>query len=365
MQITPQLRMNIQKVGVITFVYVLINIFTAFFNDSVLNSPFSLGPSDFFVFKDHIFLNSLGGLVSGILGGTMLVIVNSRIFRKKSFGFALGVTAISYVIIFFIVIMVIGLTNARLQLGPESSYQEILNKGFAIFTDQSIIVYFVMWFVITLFTLFMLQVNDKFGPGILKKFILGQYFSPKEEERIFMFVDMRSSTTIAEKIGNEKYFKLLSDLFSDITDTILNTEGEIYQYVGDEIVISWPMKRGLRNANCIRCFSLIQKKLKEQSDTYKNKFGVAPEFKAGVHFGSVTAGEIGQIKKEIIYSGDVLNTTARIQEQCNHYGVNFLISKETFDLVHNTDNFELVPLGKIDLRGKEEKVHINTVKQIA
>jgi len=99
---------------------------------------------------------------------------------------------------------------------------------------------FILWGTITLF---LLQVNDKFGSGILLKFLAGNYHQPKKEERIFMFMDMRSSTTIAEKIGNEKYFNLLNDVFADITNTIINYEGEIYQYVGDEIVISWSIKR--------------------------------------------------------------------------------------------------------------------------
>ena len=91
--------------------------------------------------------------------------------------------------------------------------------------DSTLITYFILWGVITLSTLFLLQVNDKFGPGILLKFLAGNYHQPKKEQRIFMFMDMRSSTSIAEKIGNEKYFNLLNDLFSDITDTILNNEG--------------------------------------------------------------------------------------------------------------------------------------------
>ena len=73
------------------------------------------------------------------------------------------------------------------------------------------------------------------------------------------------------------------------------------------------------------------------------------------------AGEIGVIKKDIIYSGDVLNTTARIQEQCNEYGVNILISKETFDLIADNKGYQLIPLGSIELRGKERKIDLNTI----
>lgn len=86
------------------------------------------------------------------------------------------------------------------------------------------------------------------------------------------------------------------------------------------------------------------------------------EFKAGLHSGSVTAGEIGSIKRDIVYSGDVLNTTARIQEQCNQYQVNFLTSRETFDLFGDQQGFEPVPLGEIVLRGKQEIINLNTIR---
>jgi len=154
----------------------------------------------------------------------------------------------------------------------------------------------------------------------------------------------------------------LRDLFADLTDTILNNEGEIYQYVGDEIIISWPIKRGIRNANCLRCFTQIQEKLTELGPSYEKKYQVIPEFKAGLHYGFVMAGEIGVIKKDIIYSGDVLNTTARIQEQCNQYKVDILISKETFDLLSDTEGYKLIPLGSIELRGKQRKIDLNTIE---
>jgi len=76
------------------------------------------------------------------------------------------------------------------------------------------------------------------------------------------------------------------------------------------------------------------------------------------------AGEIGVIKKDIIYSGNVLNTTARIQEQCNHYKVDILLSKEIFDLISENKDFKIKPLGSIELRGKKRKIDLNTISPI-
>ena len=361
MKISRQLKLNFQKVAIITLAYVAINVFHFFYNNALLNSPYSLGPSLLFTVQSYLLTQILIGIVSGVLAGTLLVTVNSQLFRRRSFKHAMLTTLIAYVFIFFLVTFMATFVNLLAEKGLQGVSYDSLKTLLGIIFDPTLMTAFIMWGAIILFTLFLLQINDKFGPGVLVKFLAGNYHLPQKEERIFMFMDMRSSTTIAEKIGNEKYFNLLNDLFSDITNTILNNEGEIYQYVGDEIVLSWPMKKGIRKANCLRCYTQIQEKLKDLGPSYEKRYGLMPEFKAGIHSGHVMAGEIGVIKKEIIYSGDVLNTTARIQGQCNQYGVDILISKQTFDLISDTDAYKLIPLGSIALKGKEQKINLNTI----
>ena len=67
------------------------------------------------------------------------------------------------------------------------------------------------------------------------------------------------------------------------------------------------------------------------------------------------------IKKDIVYSGDVLNTTARIQGLCNQYKVDFLLSKIAYDLIEENDHFEYISLGNIELRGKENEINLITI----
>jgi len=364
MKISRHLKLNIHKVFGITLAFVAINLFLTFFNFALINSPYSLGPSPLFNPKSYLLSNLLVGMIAGLLAGVVLVVVNSKLFRKRSFKFAMLTTLLAYVLIFLFVTILATFVNLVGEHTLQGITFDSLKIALGFVFDWTLLSHFVLWGAITLFTLFLLQVSDKFGPGIFLKFLLGNYHQPKKEERIFMFLDMRSSTSIAEKIGNEKYFNLLNDLFSDITETILNHEGEIYQYVGDEIVISWSIKKGIRNANCLRCFTQIQGKLSRLTPKYEKEYKLMPVFKAGIHSGMVMAGEIGVIKKDIIYSGDVLNTAARIQDQCNRYSVDILISKETFDLLSDTDEYKPIPMGSIELRGKARKIDLNTVSMI-
>lgn len=344
--------------------WILIGVFIVFYNNTLLNTPFlSHGPSEIYQLDVQLGIWTFISAIGGLFAGVFLVNINSRVFRKKSFRYALVTITYSYILLFTILMIVYLAIRSNIALGTNANLKTMFNLSLNMVQKFYPLVQFILWGIVTLLTLFFLQMNDKFGPGILKKFLLGKYYQPKKEDRIFMFLDMKSSTTIAEEIGNEKYFNLLSNLFSHLTDTILNNEGEIYQYVGDEIVISWPTKRGVKNANCIHCYNDIKNRLDELKAYYNDKYGITPQFKAGIHHGIVMAGEVGVIKKDIIYSGDVLNTASRIQSKCNEYNVDFLISENTLALFKPKDieGFKTNKISSIILRGKKEKVIINSI----
>jgi len=181
-----------------------------------------------------------------------------------------------------------------------------------------------------------------------------------EVDRIFMFLDIISATSIAEKLGHIKYFELLNDFFDDLAEPIEIHKGEIYQYVGDEVVVSWPLKEGIDNANCIQCFFNIMDTLNGLTEKYMDKYKLIPGFKAGMHCGKVTTGVVGTYKKEIVYTGDVLNTTSRIEGQCNLYKVNLLFSKDLKDKIKPFDGNEFVEMGEINLRGKKSHIALYT-----
>lgn len=210
---------------------------------------------------------------------------------------------------------------------------------------------------------FLKTVDRKFGPGNLWKLIIGTYHHPKEEELIFMFLDLKGSTTHAERLGHLRFSELIQDCFIDLS-VVIDHQALVYQYVGDEVILYWGVESGLENANCARAYFLFADRLKDRGGYYQKKYGLTPEFKAGINIGSATVLEIGEIKREISYLGDVLNTAARIQGKCNDYGEELLISgllKERFHSVPN--DLVLNEIGKVELRGREEAVAIFSVRR--
>ena len=188
--------------------------------------------------------------------------------------------------------------------------------------------------------------------------------STSEVDRVFMFLDLKSSTEIAESLGHNKYFDLLNDFFSDISDPIVACQGEIYQYVGDEVVITWPLDKGIEKAQCLQCFFHICDVIEMGADRYVEKYGLIPEFKAGMHYGKVTTGSIGTIKKETVFSGEVLSTASRIEGLCNQYRVNLLLSKDLLNLLPIEESLVPREIDSIVLRGKQESITLFSVERV-
>jgi adenylate cyclase len=224
---------------------------------------------------------------------------------------------------------------------------------------------FLTWYVIVIITIFALDVSEKYGAGILKKQLMGRYHTPLQEDRIFLFLDLKSSTEIAESIGDENYFRMLRDLYQAANEAIIGFNGEIYQYVGDEIVISWTRDQGLDQANCLQCFFAILDMIDKRSVSFRELYGVVPEYKAAIHSGQVTAGEVGIIKKDIVYSGDVLNSTARMMALCKQYKVNLIVSNEIREALVHTPGYTFTYLDNPILRGKSVHTKLFSVKREA
>ncbi|MDX1909558.1 MAG: adenylate/guanylate cyclase domain-containing protein [Bacteroidia bacterium] len=179
-----------------------------------------------------------------------------------------------------------------------------------------------------------------------------------EEDRVFMFLDIRSSTRLAESLGSVRYFHLLRDFVQDLSPVITACEGQIYQYAGDQIVVSWPMEG---KSCCLNCFFEAADTLDSRRHLYMDRYGVCPEFKAAIHGGTVCRGHIGAGRQEWIYAGDVLNTTSRIEELCNELNTNILISEVVASQLPPEVAYILTSVGVFQLRGRQAAVELFTV----
>lgn len=271
-------------------------------------------------------------------------------FLAKSCILLLSALVITFVIQFINTIFVLG-NSLNATLNDIENYA--LHKNWLI---QKVVYWISIFFV----TQLILIINEKYSPGVFLEIMTGRYIRPKVENRIIMFMDLKDSTPIAEKLGHSVYFEFIREFIYLISLAIIEFEGIIYQYVGDEVVCSWKNTE----KNTVKCLNAViqsRKNIQRKSTYFKRKYGIVPEFRVGINVGEVTVGEIGVLKKDLAMSGDTMNTTARIRSACNELNHHFIVSKDFVD-ASGLKGWQTESLGLVDLKGKDQSIELFSLK---
>jgi adenylate cyclase len=337
---------QLQQLAIITVVWLIIGFLIPFYDHLALSTMNAAPPVPKYTLPEAILINMGAALTGALLGGSFLVFFVNVRFRDKSYGYTILAVALCFLLVIVIVNLLLRLFSI-----PSDPYRIMKNC--------------MVWGIVVTVTQLFLQINNKFGQGVFWNILRGKYNTPREEQRIFMFLDLNASTTIAERLGDKKYHAFLKDIFTDITNPILDNKGEIYQYVGDEVIVAWKHDEGIQNSKCVQCFFDIKWQLQQLRHKYMRQYEVAPSFKAGIHCGKVVAGEIGIIKRDITYSGDVLNTTSRIQNMCKEFNEEVIVSGDLVASLRLAGNFVTQSLGSIKLKGKQKEMLLIALKSPA
>ena len=291
------------------------------------------------------------GPIMGIFSGLSQVWMEDKIYRRVSILTFLALR-LANTLLFLILLMVSAFVVYRSYFNLQQDFADFAFQAGAL----AIYLYLIL---IDLLINTMRQLNLMFGSGNLVKILTGKFYIPREETRVFMFLDLQSSTQIAEKLGHQVYSSLIQDCFNDLS-VVIEDRAEIYQYVGDEAVLTWRGSIGVENDNAVNAYFRFKKQLESRSAHYTQAYGVKPFFKAGIHIGKVMVTEIGKFKREIAYHGDTINTAARIQGQCNALQAELLISEDLKEHIR-TNQYQTKNVGSILLRGKESEVELFSV----
>ncbi|RYZ54199.1 MAG: adenylate/guanylate cyclase domain-containing protein [Sphingobacteriales bacterium] len=306
-----------------------------------------------------LILRALIDFVVSIFMGNLLVFRLKGLFRDYPLLVSFIMKTLILIIASFLMNFLVHITYSlwTLHLTFQQSYinfkGEVLHRAW-LFDKMT------TWFLIFLFTQLLIEINEKYSPGVFLDILLGKYIQPKIEKRIIMFLDLKDSTPIAEQLGHKVYFRFIRDFIYSISMAILENDGRIYQYVGDEVVVSWRYS----DENAMRCIQAVisaRRAIQRRSEEFRRLYGIIPEFKVGIHVGDVTVGEIGIIKKDLAMSGDTMNTTARIRTACTELNHKFIASKDFVDHL-NLKDWQAEPLGEIDLKGKAAGIELFALK---
>lgn len=205
------------------------------------------------------------------------------------------------------------------------------------------------------------QMGALLGFGTLKSLLTGRYVQPRPETRVFLLVDMKDSTGLAERLGPVRFHALLNDFFDDIADAALETGAEIYKYVGDEAILTWIGERPLKDGDCLACPFLVRDLIAANAARYRRRFGIVPEFRAALHHGDIVAGEIGDVRREIAYVGHSLNVAARLLDAAKTMGHDVLVSAEMLERAVLPAGVRAETLPTLTVRGRAAPLGVSAL----
>jgi len=253
--------------------------------------------------------------IASIGMGYLLVVELRRLFRDFNLLTAFAIKSVILIVAAFLInVLLYAISSATLMGLPLS---ESFHHFYSDFSDiNRSLQKLLYWLILFVITQLIIELNEKYSPGVFMDILWGKYVHPKIETRIVMFMDLKDSTPIAEKLGSQQYFRLIREFIYHLSNALIEYGGRIYQYVGDEIVVSWLFTEE-NTKKCLKALIHARRNLNKAHGHFRRLYSVDPEFRVGIHVGEVTVGEIGVIKKDIAMSGDTMNTAARIRTACS------------------------------------------------
>ena len=322
-------------------------------------------------FKPHLLTGVLMGSIAGfvdfgtmaaLIGGTENFLPRTRLgktLERAPFLVVFGTKAIFYsAVILAVVGGRLGPNVAALFADPEIAQLAARNLD----SKLPLGVLVPTAFLVTFFFLLLHQLRMLVGASTMRDIVLGRYHRAREEERFFLFVDIVGSTPLAERLGPVAANRFLNRVFQLASDPVDDHHGEVYQYVGDEMVITWKVAEGRVSARPLACYFAIEQALAEAGAEFTKEFGAMPRLRAALHAGSVITGEVGGSRRAIVFHGDVMNTTSRLENATRDLGRPFLVSEDAMSRMDGKEAYLTVDLGPQPMRGRVAPLRVYAVE---
>lgn len=301
-------------------------------------------------------------LIGSIIGFYELYLSNILSKKIKKFLIYHLVSSLYYFVSFILVLGLLGAVTLFIKDNNFFSFKALLTV-FSVYPNGLKEILPNLFFL-TIIVSYVRLTKSLIGQDIIKNYMFGKYYLPISEKRIFLFMDLNNSSKFAELLGHLTYSNLIKDIYSMLDEIILETKAQLYQYVGDEIVMTWEPKKGIENNNSINFYFYVTQLLKNNEKYFLDKYGVFPEFKGSLHFGEVAVTEIGSLKKDIAFHGDTINTTARICQKVKELNSTLIISADLLAILPEIDkNYHITFLGIFELKGKNNIIGLNEISQ--
>lgn len=182
----------------------------------------------------------------------------------------------------------------------------------------------------------------------------------EEVELTVMFSDIRSFTSIAEKLTPTELTELLNEYLSAMTEIIFQQKGTLDKYIGDAVMAFWgrPFLDLHDHAACA-CRAALEmgSQLRQLNQTWMNRGRPPLSIGIGVNTGKMMVGNMGSNRRfNYTVMGDHVNLGSRLEGLNKEYGTQIIVSEFTYEYVES--QFVTRELDLIRVKGKKKPVAI-------
>jgi len=210
------------------------------------------------------------------------------------------------------------------------------------------------------------MLGKKVSPAVMEyllKHSSEDLVSSREVEATILFSDIRSFTTISEKIGSpDRLIHMLNAYMTPMVDNIVSHKGTIDKFIGDAIMAYWNAPVKVENHADKAVKSAIEQieMLESVNAVITPEYDVEIAIGIGVHTGIVTAGDMGsEGRSDYTIIGDNVNLASRLEGLTKQYGAQVLISHATF--LSLSKEYRIRSIDLVEVKGKSEAVEIHEV----
>lgn len=199
-----------------------------------------------------------------------------------------------------------------------------------------------------------------FSPNVLKDVLKNpEAMQPREARLTVLLTDVRNFTNITEQFGTKRIFDLLNDVFEVETRAVIDTDGSMEHFVGDQFVAYWGAPQDQPDAAdlALAAGARIIRELDELHATLEPGVNELFGFGLAIHCGNALFGNKGaRIRLDYGILGDIINGCARIESLTKFYGVRQIITREVLDKARKKPPVRY--LDRIRVKGKKDPMEM-------
>jgi class 3 adenylate cyclase len=181
----------------------------------------------------------------------------------------------------------------------------------------------------------------------------------KRKHVTVLFSDIRSYTTLTEKLQAEEVVTMLNEYFEEMVDIVLNYKGTLDKYIGDALMAVFGSPASLEEHPWMAMQAAVEMRYRlVEFNQARIEKGLMPiSIGMGLHSDEVVSGNIGSSKRmELTSIGDGVNLASRLEGASKQYGTDLIISENTF---HDyAEKLIVRELDFITVKGKSKPVRI-------